>query len=211
MDPLLLVAPLSVAAGVNLYLTVFLTGLVVRFDWAAEQLPESLDVLGSWPVLAVAALLTTVEFFADKIPYLDNAWDLVHTFIRPAGAMLIALNVLPEGDQATTVSLTLLAGAGALTSHSSKAGARALVNTSPEPVSNIVVSMLEDLSVVGLMMLAFRYPWIAAGVAALLIVLLLLFLVWLVRFARRAFGGLRGFLRRRNRPPNPARAVNPGV
>lgn len=197
MDPLLLLAPLAVAAGINLYLTVLVTGLAVRFGWAVEQLPASLDVLGSWPVLVAAGVMTAVEFLADKIPYLDSGWDLIHTFIRPAGAMLIALNVLSGDDPATVVVLTLLTGAGALTSHSSKAGARALVNTSPEPVTNSVVSLVEDLSVIGLLLLAIQYPVIAAVVAAILVVLLLIFLVWLVRFARRVFGGLAEMLRRR--------------
>jgi hypothetical protein len=145
-------------------------------------------------VLVVTGLLTLVEFFADKVPYLDNAWDVAHTFIRPAGAVLLALNILPEGDPAVATVLALLTGVGALTSHSSKAGFRALVNTSPEPVSNVVVSMAEDISVVGLLLLAFEYPLVAAAVAAVVLVLLVWFLVWLFRFARRAFGGLRRFL-----------------
>ena len=201
MDPTLLLAPVAVAAGVNLYLTVLITGLVVRVGWAAEQLPESLDVLGTWPVLIAAGIMTGVEFFADKIPYVDNVWDFLHTFIRPIGAMLIAFNVLSEDEPRTTLVLTLLTGAGALTSHTSKAGARALVNTSPEPVSNSVVSIAEDLSVVGLMALAFQYPAIAAAVAIVVIVLLIIFIVWLVRFARRAFGSLRRLLTRRGRRP----------
>jgi hypothetical protein len=199
MDPLLMLAPTAVAAGVNLYLTVLVTGLAVRFDWATEALPDSLDVLGSWPVLAAALLMTIIEFTADKVPYIDNAWDVIHTFVRPLGALLIALSVLPENDPGVNATLALLAGAGALTSHSSKAGARALINTSPEPFSNIAVSFAEDLSVVGLMVLAFQYPKIAAVIAVVVVVLLVLFLVWLVRFARRAFGSIRRFLRRGQR------------
>jgi hypothetical protein len=203
MEPLLLLAPLAVSAGINLYLTVLITGLVVRFDWAAEALPASLDVLGTWPVLVAALFMTAIEFFADKIPYLDSAWDLIHSFIRPLGALLIALTVLPDNDPTVNVVLALLTGAGALTSHSSKAGARALVNTSPEPVSNMAVSTVEDLSVIGLLMLAFNYPVIAAIVAAVVLVLLVFFLVWLVRFARRAFGSVGRFFRRQGRQPSP--------
>jgi hypothetical protein len=203
MEPLLLLAPLAVSAGINLYLTVLITGLVVRFDWAAEALPASLDVLGTWPVLVAALFMTGIEFFADKIPYLDSAWDLIHSFIRPLGALLIALTVLPDNDPTVNVVLALLTGAGALTSHSSKAGARALVNTSPEPVSNMAVSTVEDLSVIGLLMLAFNYPVIAAIVAAVVLVLLVFFLVWLVRFARRAFGSVGRFFRRQGRQPSP--------
>lgn len=199
MDPLLLLAPIAVATGVNLYLTVLITGLAVRFDWAAQALPDSLDVLGSWPVLVAALVMTGVEFTADKIPYLDNAWDVIHTLIRPLGALLFALSVLPENDPGVNAALALLTGAGAFTSHSSKAGARALINTSPEPFSNIVVSMVEDLTVIGLLALAFQYPRAAAVIALVTVVLLVLFLIWLVRFARRAFGGLRRFLSRRRR------------
>ncbi len=207
MDPLVFLGPLGLAAGVNLYLTLLLTGLLVRLGWVAEYLPDSLDTLGSWPVLIVSALLAAVEFAADKIPYVDNTWDVIHTFIRPAGAMLIALNVLPDGDPVVTTVLTLLTGAGALTSHTGKAGVRALVNTSPEPFSNIALSITEDLSVMGLIVLAFQYPWIAAGVAIVVTILLIVFLIWLYRFARRTVGGVRRFLRSGR---TPATAVSGG-
>ncbi len=171
------------------------TGLLVRLGWVAEYLPDSLDTLGSWPVLVVAALPATIEFAADTVPYVDNTWDVLHTFIRPVGAMLIALNVLPDGDPAVTTVPTLLTGAGALTSHTGKAGLRALINTSPEPFSNITLSITEDLSVMGLMVLAFQYPWLAAGIALVVTVVLIVFLIWLYRFARRTVGSLRRFLR----------------
>ena len=109
---------------------------------------------------------------------------------------MIALSVLPDNDPGVNAALALLTGAGALASHSSKAGARALINTSPEPFSNIAMSIAEDVSVIGLMVLAFQYPKIATVVAVVVVVLLVLFLVWLVRFARRAFGSLRRFLRK---------------
>ncbi len=208
MDPLVFLGPLGLAAGVNLYLTVFVTGLLVRLGWVASYVPDSLDTLGSWPVLVASALLAVVEFAADKVPYVDNTWDVVHTFIRPVGAMLIALNVLPDGDPAVTTVLTLLTGAGALTSHTSKAGLRALVNTSPEPFSNIALSITEDLSVMGLMVLAFQYPWVAAGIALVVTILLIVFLIWLYRFARRTVGSLGRFLRT-GRRASPAAAASP--
>ncbi len=195
MDPLLFLGPAGLAAGVNLYLTVFAIGVAVKVGWVAEYLPDTLDPLGSWPVIVVAGLLALVEFAADKIPYVDNTWDAVHTFIRPLGAMLIAINVLPEGDPAITMALTLLTGAGALTSHTSKAGLRAVANTSPEPFSNMAISTIEDISVVGLIVLAFQNPLLAGVVALLITVILLLFLIWLYRFARRVFGSLRNLLR----------------
>ncbi|MDH4278950.1 MAG: DUF4126 domain-containing protein [Acidimicrobiia bacterium] len=212
MDPLLFLGPLGLAAGVNLYLTVFVTGLLVRLGWVAEFVPDSLGTLGSWPVLVASALLAVVEFAADKVPYVDSTWDVIHTFIRPLGAMLIALNVLPDGNPAVTTVLTLLTGAGALTSHTSKAGLRALVNTSPEPFSNIALSITEDLSVIGLMMLAFQHPWVAAAIAVVVTIVLIIFLIWLYRFARRTVGGLKRFLRsgrRQAQEPGPTVAIPP--
>lgn len=203
MDPLLFLGPAGLAAGVNLYLTVFVIGILSRLGWVAQYLPDTLEPLGSWPVLVVSAFLAVVEFVADKVPYVDNTWDVVHTFVRPIGAMLLALNVLPEGDPAVTTVLTLLTGAGALTSHTSKAGLRAVVNTSPEPFSNIALSAIEDISVVGLLVLAFQNPWLAAVVALLVTIMLVIFLIWLYRFARRVFGSMRNLLRRRRPDSNP--------
>jgi len=206
VDPLVFLGPAGLAAGFNLYLTILVIGIATRLGWVARYLPDTLDPLGSWPVIVTAALLSVVEFTADKIPYVDNTWDLVHTFIRPIGAMVLALNVLPEGDPAVTTVLTLLTGAGALTSHTSKAGLRAVINTSPEPFSNIAISTVEDISVIGLMVLAFQNPWLAAAVAVAVTVTLIIFLIWLYRFARRAFGNLRNLMRAgRHRPASAGR------
>ncbi len=195
--------PLALSAGLNLYLTVFVAGLTVRLG-AVENLPAGLDALGSWPVLAVAGVLFLLEFFADKIPYVDNVWDAFHTVIRPLGALVIALNVVPADDPGLAIAAALLAGGTALTSHSGKASLRAVVNTSPEPVSNSLVSLAEDAIVIAMVSFAIRFPITALAITLVLLVLIIWGLVMFVRWARRAFGGIREALRRGRKRQQPA-------
>lgn len=145
-------------AGVRAYLTVFGVGIAGYFGWL--HLPPALEVTTSPWVLGISGLLAAVEFFADKIPGVDSGWDLLHTLLRiPAGAFLAAAAMSPDGDLAGGM---LAAGAGAaLTSHVLKAGTRALLNTSPEPVTNWTASVVEDTAVVGGLALAWAHPWIA--------------------------------------------------
>lgn len=145
-------------AGVRAYLTVFGVGIAGYFGWL--DLPPALEATTSPWVLGVSGALATVEFFADKIPGVDSGWDLLHTLLRiPAGAFLAAAAMSPDGHLAGGM---LAAGAGAaLTSHVIKAGTRALLNTSPEPVSNWTASAVEDTVVVGGLALAWAHPWIA--------------------------------------------------
>ena len=145
-------------AGIRVYLTVFGVGLAGYFGWL--QLPEALQVTQSPWVLGVSGALALVEFFADKIPGVDSGWDLLQTLARvPAGAFLAAATLSPDGQLSGGA---LAAGAGiALTSHVLKSGSRALMNTSPEPVSNWAASVTEDAVVVGGLALAFAHPWIA--------------------------------------------------
>ncbi len=161
---------LAALAGINLYLTVFLTGMAVRFQWI-ELAPglEPLDALGHPAVLAVAGFMALAEMIADKSPWFDSLWDAVHTVIRPVGAVFIGLAVLGDMHPALTVIGVLLCGGVALTTHTAKAGFRLLVNASPEPFSNAVVSTAEDVGVVGGIFLVLLFPVLA-------IVLLLLFL-----------------------------------
>ncbi|MDE0830108.1 MAG: DUF4126 domain-containing protein, partial [Vicinamibacterales bacterium] len=136
----------SLAAGVNLYATVAILGLASRFGWV--DLPERFAMFDSNIVIALAAALYTVEFFADKIPWVDSAWDAVHTAIRPVGGALIAVASFGEMDEGVPLSEVLMAvlgGAVAAGAHLTKASTRAAVNTSPEPVSNWVLSISEDL------------------------------------------------------------------
>jgi hypothetical protein len=141
---------LGTLAGVNLYLTVFVTGLAVRMDWVA--LPGSLqglEVLAHPVVLAIAGVMYLMEFFADKVPWVDTAWDAVHTVIRPVGAAALAVAAMGEAHPVFEVVAALLAGGMALGAHTAKAGTRLAANTSPEPFSNIGLSFAEDALVVG--------------------------------------------------------------
>ena len=193
-----LAASTSLLAGWRLYLVTLITGLGMKFGWVAlpEQL-QALDVLANNWVLAIAAVGTFAEFFADKIALVDSAWDAVHSFIRPLGGALLSLAIIDSGDPAWQIASFLLGGGAAFVAHAGKAGARTLVNASPEPFSNVIVSTAEDVATGGLLALAIAYPIAAALIAAILVVLSL----WLVFEARRA---LKGLLNRFNPPQKPA-------
>ena len=193
-----LAASTSLLAGWRLYLVTLITGIGMKFGWIAlpDQL-QALDVLANNWVLGVAAIGTFAEFFADKIAWVDSAWDAIHSFIRPLGGALLSLAIIDSADPAWQVGSSLLGGGAALVAHAGKAGARTLVNTSPEPFSNVLVSTAEDIATGGLLALAIANP-IAAALIALGLVLLSL---WLVFAARRA---LRNLIDRLNPPRNPA-------
>ncbi len=167
---------LATLAGINLYLTVFVTSLSLHLKWVV--LPENLQELGvladPW-VLGISAVLYVLEFFADKVPWVDSMNDSVHTVIRPVGGALLAVLALGEADPAAKVVAALLAGGVALTSHTAKAGARLLANTSPEPVSNIALSLGEDVVVLGGLGLLLFNP-VIAGILAII----LLGIVWAI-------------------------------
>ncbi len=189
----------SLLAGWRLYLSIFATGLAMRMD--AIPLPEhlqSLDALANPWVMGIAAIAAVAEFFADKVMWLDSAWDAIHTFVRPVGGALLALAIIDPSDPATQVVAFLLGGGAALTAHAGKAGARGVVNASPEPVSNVAVSTAEDVATVGLLYLAYEYPVTAAGIALVLLVLI----AWLIWTARRL---VRNFFKRtgKDEPPPP--------
>ena len=150
-------------AGIRVYLTVFGVGIAGFFGWL--DLPQALEVTASPWVIGVSGVLAAMEFFADKIPGVDSAWDLLHTLLRvPVGAFLAASTLSADGELGAGMLAT---GAGAaLASHLLKSGARALLNTSPEPVSNWTASATEDVAVVGGLALAFSHPWIALGLVA---------------------------------------------
>ncbi len=170
------------ASGVNAYAVVLVLGLLGRLA-GVDAVPVALQ---RTDVLAAAALLYALEFVADKVPWLDSTWDAVHTAIRPTlGA---AIGLLLAGD-ASTIDQALAAAAGGLTalaSHAVKAGLRAAVNTSPEPASNVAVSVAEDVTVAGVMGLAIAAPWVAAAVAALLLGLGLTMVAFVASRVRRA-------------------------
>ena len=165
-------------AGIRVYLTVFGVGIAGYLGWL--DLPQALEVTTSPWVLGLSAVLAIAEFFADKIPGVDSGWDLLHTLLRiPAGAFLAASAMSPDGDLGTGILAT---GAGvALASHLLKSGSRALLNTSPEPVSNWTASVTEDVAVVGALALAFAHPWIALSLVVSVTVLFALGVWWLWR------------------------------
>jgi hypothetical protein len=169
-------------AGVRVYLTVFGLGVAALFGWVA--LPDGLDVVKQPLVIGVAFALAVVEFFADKIPGVDTGWDLLHTLVRvPAGAFLAAHALAPGGDPG--VALLAAGGGVALTSHLLKSGTRALLNTSPEPISNWSASFAEDLATLSILGIALAYPWLALALVVILTLMLGAILWWVVRWFRR--------------------------
>ncbi len=179
----------SLLSGWRLYLCVLATGAAMRFG--VLPLPEhlaSLQILANPWVMGAAGFAAVAEFFADKVAWLDSAWDTVHTLIRPLGGALLALAVVDPGDPATQAIAFILGGGGALLAHGGKAGARAVVNASPEPFSNVVVSSAEDVVTGGLLFLTYKYP-VAAGVIAALLAGLA---IWLLLMARRVLKRLFG-------------------
>lgn len=178
------------ASGVNAYLVVLVLGLADRYG----DYPEIPDVLGRTDVLIGAALLYIMEFVADKIPYIDSAWDTISTFVRPtvAAAIGVAVGVHQDISGLETLGLAGLGGGTALASHSVKAGSRLAVNSSPEPVSNIATSFAEDGVVVGVMLLLIHHPWIALALTATLLVLGLTLVWWLLGKVRRGWRRWKG-------------------
>lgn len=168
MESLALAFTSGTASGVNAYLVVLMLGLAERLG--VEGIPH---VLGRWEVLAAAGAFYVFEFVADKIPYVDSTWDAVSTVIRPAvGATLGALIAQAAGDTSSTVDTVvagMLGGTTALGAHSVKSGSRLALNASPEPFTNVIASVLEDLGVFGVMLLAILVPVLAAVLAGVML------------------------------------------
>jgi hypothetical protein len=180
----------SFAAGINLYATVAILGLASRYNWVA--LPPQFRVFDNDIIIGVSLFLFVVEFIADKVPWVDSAWDAVHTVIRPIGGAVLAVTTLGEASATTEALVGLLGGTLAAGSHFTKAGTRAAANASPEPFSNWVLSLSEDLFVVGLGVLALKYPVAAAIVVIVSVLLMIVFAAWLVRALRRRFSSRSG-------------------
>jgi len=172
------------SSGLNLYATVATLGLLERFG--VIHLPQSLHVLSHPIILILAIVLYFVEFFADKVPYVDTVWDVIHTFIRPPAAALIAYTAAGAAPAEWRWGAALLAGGVALTSHGTKASARAAVNTTPEPLSNWALSFGEDVLAVWLTWMATVHPVATSIVVVALVALSVFLLIHLFRFARRA-------------------------
>jgi len=165
----------SWASGVNLYLTVAGLGIAGRFGWV--NLPGNLETITSLPVILIALVLFAVEFFADKIPYVDSAWDSIHTFIRPVGGATLAYMAMAGVSPAIQMPVALLGGGIAMDSHLTKATARVAINSSPEPVTNSLASLSEDALVVSILWLIIKHPIIAT----ILVILFILFSIWFLK------------------------------
>ena len=174
------------ASGLNLYLVTLMLGLIGRAGWT--DIPQ---VLQRTDVMIVAGVLFVVEFFADKVPFLDSFWDSIHTFIRPIGAAAIGAVVAGESGTIGAAVGGILSGALALDAHSAKASTRVVVNASPEPVSNVALSLFEDFGVAALVALAVTYPVITIIVVAILVVAATALTIWLWRTVRRAWGKVK--------------------
>lgn len=175
----------SFAAGLNLYATVAILGLASRYEWV--RLPPQFAAFDNNIVIGAALALYLVEFVADKIPWVDSVWDAAHTVIRPVGGAVIAVTTLGEASPGMEGLVALLGGALAASSHLTKASARAAANTSPEPFSNWFLSLAEDAFVVGLGVLALKYPVAAAVVVGVCVLLIVVFAAWIIRALKRRF------------------------
>lgn len=180
-------------SGINLYATVSVLGLLQKFG--GVKLPGGLEVLDNWVIIGIAGGLYIVEFFADKIPYVDSVWDVIHTFIRvPAGA-IVAWAAVSDMDPAIVIPATLIGGGLALSSHGTKATVRIAANLSPEPVSNWVLSLIEDAVAIGGALLAVFAPVVIAVVLITFVLLFLWFFPKIFRAIRRLLSGAAALFR----------------
>ena len=185
---LALAGGLSWASGLRLYLTVFAVGLLAKFGYV--DLPSTLDILSNHVVIGASGILAAIEFLADKIPYVDSAWDSIQTFIRiPAGALL-AMGAINTSDPAIATVAALLGGSLAGATHATKAGSRALINTSPEPVSNIAASLTEESMLLTGGWLVFAHPAVFIGLLCGFILLMFWLLPKLWRGIKSVLGNV---------------------
>jgi hypothetical protein len=182
-----LLAAVSFAAGLNLYATVAALGLLARFGHL--PLPPGLQLLDSWAVIGASLALFGIEFFADKIPAFDLIWNALHTFIRVPVAGLIAYQATSQLSPEKQLLATLLGAAVALAAHGGKTAARAAVTPSPEPFSNITLSLGEDVLAIGLTWLATRHPYAAGTVAVIFVAIVVILMRWVIRALRALFRG----------------------
>lgn len=190
MDLVGLIAGSGWASGLNLYLVTLLLGSAGRFGWT--DIPE---VLVRTDVMIAAGVLFVVEFFADKVPYLDNVWDAIHTFVRPIGAAALGAVLAGESDTIGSALGAVVAGALALDAHAAKSTTRVVANTSPEPVSNLVLSVFEDVSVALLVALAIAFPVVTLVVVAVLVVAAAAVTIWLWRVGLKSWRAVRARFR----------------
>jgi hypothetical protein len=192
-DVLPILVGASFAAGLNVYATVATLGLLARFH--AFELPSSLHVLESWPVIGIALALFALELFADKIPVFDLLWNALHTFVRVPIAALLAYAATQNLSPGAQIAAAVLGAAIALAAHSGKTAIRAVVTTSPEPVSNVALSFGEDVVAVALTWFATRHPLIAAAIVAVLLVIIVITIRFVVRSLRKLLQRARAALK----------------
>ena len=183
MDALALTFSSGWASGINAYLVVLVLGIADRVG-SVTEIP---DALGRWDVLAVAGFLYAMEFVADKIPYIDSTWDAISTAIRPTAGAVIGVLLAGDASSLDQAVLGVVGGGTALLSHLVKAGGRLAINSSPEPVSNIVASLTEDVAVLGVVWFALDHPEAAAAIAGVLLLLGLVMLFLLGKLVRRGW------------------------
>jgi hypothetical protein len=182
-----LLAAICFAAGLNLYATVAVLGLLAHFGHL--PLPPGLHLLQGWPIIAAGIALFAIEFFADKIPVFDLLWNAVHTFIRVPVAGFLAYQATSQLSPGHQLLATLVGGAVALIAHSGKTAARAAVTPSPEPFSNLTLSLAEDALAIGLTWLATRHPYVAGTLATAFVVIIVLLAHWVIRAMQALFRG----------------------
>jgi Domain of unknown function (DUF4126) len=192
-EVLAIVVGASFAAGLNVYAAVATLGLLSRAH--AFQLPPALHILGSWPVIVVCALIFGLEFFADKIPVFDLVWNALNTFVRVPVAALLSYGATQHLSPGAQLAAAALGGAIALAAHGGKIALRAAVTPSPEPVSNMALSVGEDIAAVSLTWFATRHPIIAGVIVALCLVLVVLAIRYVLRSMKRFFQQARSSMR----------------
>ena len=183
------IIPFAFASGINLYATIAVLGLCSRYDLVA--LPAAFRAFDNPMIITAAIAMYLIEFVADKVPWVDTVWDVLHTVIRPVGGALVAVTALGSSSPAMETLAALLGGSVAMTTHLTKAGTRAAANTSPEPFSNWILSFSEDLFVVGLTYFAVRHPFWATAIAVALLAAIVAFASAIVRALRRRFARRR--------------------
>ncbi len=188
----------SFAAGLNVYATVATLGLLGRAG--VVQLPPALHLLQAWPVIGVAGALFGIEFFADKIPAFDLIWNALHTFVRVPVAALLTYGATTQLSPGAQIAATAAGALIALAAHGGKMAARTAVTPSPEPLSNMALSVGEDIVAIGLTWLATRHPYVAAALVLLALLIIVLLLRWVIGAMRRLFSGARREIERLESP-----------
>ena len=179
------VIPLAFASGLNVYATVAVLGLSSHYGLVA--LPPQFRAFDNPIVITVALAMYLVEFVADKIPWLDSIWDMVHTVVRPVGGAIVAVTALGDASPTATTLAALLGGSVAMTTHLTKAGTRAAANASPEPFSNWILSFGEDVLAVSISYGALKHPMLALAIVTALLLVMLAFVSVIVRAIKRRF------------------------